>query len=590
MLTNEIKCSIIVSLTGDFFKVHKALFDTLQMYQNLPENMELIVICDGLIWGTIPFLQTLRYKKNIHFIENTTETNHLGKLFNQGIKQSIGKYVTFIWPGVIYPIDNILNHCNLLDSNTELSCLFSKITHEIEHDLSPMINYGWIQCKNIISLAGALFRTDKIIENGCFREEQSFQRYINWELFLKLSKYCDLKYDTENNVALEWDIIEYPYNSSFHISQDSIHRILEREDRADSDSKVINITVTGGYWEPTHNQLCFNNYFELEKANDLYSWKFIFDFQATEDDVLNSDLVIISRGRHPNVINIINYCEKNSIPTLYMIDDNWFTVAQDWPVYKDVFSPGLPDYEVFIESLSRCDSVLLYSDYLESYVEKYAKKIHKMNVNINLNHFQTENSKITSRKLIGYAGSPRYNDVAFEGLFEFIKHNDEWDVLLFGIDLPAQFMEMKDSSRLKLIEYKSYHKYAQMISTLKPDILIASLDNCPSSWSKCPNKFLEITAAGAVGIYPDIKPYSTVVTHMKSGLLIPETDLDDIDAWYKAINYLAQNEGTRKELHEAALSKVEESFETTRCFDTFSMIIEQSIKGRINNESSTSFT
>lgn len=578
MFPDHIKCSLIISLTGDFYKVHRALADTLLQYRSLPQNIEAIIICDGVFWNTIPLLQSIKHNKNIRIITNEVPKEHFGMLFNQGLSLAKGELITFLWPGVVFPLNYLTKSFSDFEENN-LSCIFTNTREGIDKSFSTSINYGWLQCSNLISLAGAVFKTEKLKAINGFKEDSYLQRYVDWDVFIRLSKLEDIKYSIDSQPIYEWDLSDYPFTKSLSmaVTKDQVHRSILKLDDGRSPGK-IKVTVTGGYWEATHNQLCFYNYFGTERGKEQYSWKSIFDFLATEDEIIGSDLVIISRGKHPNVLNIIDYCQKHNIPTLYMIDDNWFTVAKDWPVYKEIFSPGQPMYEIFIECLKRCDAVILYSPVLEEYVSEYAKKVIRLDINISLEQFKYDKKYNNSRKLIGYSGSPRYSETAFEGLNEFIKMNDEWDLLIFGVKIPDTFKYLKDSSRLHFIHFKNYNNYAKTISEIKPDILLAPLDDNVSSRSKCPNKFLEITAAGAVGIYSDIPPYSNVIINNKNGILISEDMQQNSASWYECITRLANDEEHRNELYQNARDLVEQTYETEARYEEFSNAILSLIK------------
>ena len=68
------------------------------------------------------------------------------------------------------------------------------------------------------------------------------------------------------------------------------------------------------------------------------------------------------RGRHARLPGVLDYCQRQSIPTLYMLDDNWFWVGKDWPdFYASIFAPGLPEYEMFLTCLRRCDAVMVFA-------------------------------------------------------------------------------------------------------------------------------------------------------------------------------------------------------------------------------------
>jgi len=78
-----------------------------------------------------------------------------------------------------------------------------------------------------------------------------------------------------------------------------------------------------------------------------------------EVDLWGIDIVIISRGMQRKVERILDYCKNHKIPTIYMIDDNWLSIAHDWPhPYAEIFSPGMAAYNIFMKCITQCDVVL----------------------------------------------------------------------------------------------------------------------------------------------------------------------------------------------------------------------------------------
>ena len=576
---NKNMCSIIVAVLGNYFKIELDLYKTLSSLNNLPMGIEVIICCDGPFWKTTPLIQSIMYNVNFTVLEVSKQTDCMGILFNEGLHQSSGEYCTFIWPGVILDPDMLLKHCDLLNRREEVSCIYTN-TFNCEEYLQGSINYGWLQCQNMIDLNGSIFRKSKLIELDGFDTNAIFQRYPGWDIFLRLSKYNRILYVTEKFTTKKWTAETYPFIKYFPYPKDLIHRSLvgSRDPNKYIIREPIRVTVTGGYWEPTHNQLCFFNYFESDEGKKIFTWKSLFDFKVTENDLIGSDIVIISRGRHGNILNVLDICEKKDIPTLYMIDDNWFTVGDDWPVYKSIFSPGKPDYETFLECLKRCTAVLVYSPIMENYINKYAKKTLRLDININLKDFNANNNRNNRKNILGYVGSPRYSDAAFEGMLKFIKkYNNSWDMLIFGNIIPEKLSGLKD---LIYIQYTNYHNYAQTISQIHPDILIAPLDDCPSSRSKCFNKFLEITACGAVGIYTNITPYSLVVKNQITGLLVPIDQNNNSDYWSEMITDLALDKDKRSFLFSNASELVKNYFETDKRYNDFYQMILPLLKNK----------
>ena len=68
-----------------------------------------------------------------------------------------------------------------------------------------------------------------------------------------------------------------------------------------------------------------------------------------------------------------------------------------------------------------------------------------------------------------------------------------------------------------MLPYVGYDDYAAAVGALAPDILVAPLDRSRTSMSKCPNKYLEYSIAGAAGIYSDTPPYSQTIVDGRTG-------------------------------------------------------------------------
>jgi glycosyltransferase involved in cell wall biosynthesis len=133
--------------------------------------------------------------------------------------------------------------------------------------------------------------------------------------------------------------------------------------------------------------------------------------------------------------------------------------------------------------------------------------------------------------VIGYAGSLRYNDVAFEALSEAVKDSPTpIKTLLFGHFTQPQMKILMDTHPI-FIPYTNYQNYASFLGNSKPDLLLAPLDQNRTSMSKAPNKYLEYSVVGAAGIYSNIHPYTEVIQSGVNGILVE----DNVDEWKKAI-------------------------------------------------------
>jgi glycosyltransferase involved in cell wall biosynthesis len=338
---------------------------------------------------------------------------------------------------------------------------------------------------------------------------------------------------------------------------------------------AFRIAVTGGPWEFAHNQLCFFNHFrELEGRGLFTSVPLLDHLIVPERDLQGMDAVIISRGRHANVRRVIDYCRSRSIATLYMIDDNWLTVGRDWPEpYASIFAPGLPQYEMFLACLRECDAVLTYNDFLADDVRPYARQVLRIPTNVRqadftapLRHFELRSRieqldewrRQSGGLLAGYIGSLRYNDGAFLALASpEIRRWRPVKVVLFGVVSAEQRQLFHNQAAV--LPYVGYDDYAAAVGAMKPDILVAPLDDSRTSRSKCPNKYLEYSIAGAAGVYSDVSPYSQTIVDGDTGLLVA----DDEASWTAAIARLAEDDALRRSIAAAARRDVLRRFETS---------------------------
>lgn len=343
-----------------------------------------------------------------------------------------------------------------------------------------------------------------------------------------------------------------------HASQPSTLVRLKNDSTRVSSNQPLRVVLVGGIHECAHNQLCFFNYFSrLEGKNEL-TWRTMLDDIADPVDLQNADIVIFSRVRSPNGRRLMDYCVEQSIPTLYMLDDNWFAVGKEWPEYKSVFTPGAVIYEDFIHCVRNASSVITYNATLAEDLQPHCTSLITFPPNIDLNLFSSHREDKRKRRVVGYVGSPRRENCAFAALVDVSKKRDDFDIFLMSSVVPDELKSLP-KSRFRYEPYVfGYQRYAQILSGCSPDILLAPNGSSRSDASRCPNKYLETTAIGAVGIYSDVKPYSQYVQHGVNGLLAS----NDPNQWMSAIERLLDSPAELSTIAHNAKLDVEENFNT----------------------------
>jgi hypothetical protein len=624
--------SVVLLILGDLFRIETELGRTLKSLQASADQLaRVICVLDGAIWNTLPLIQTFRLKMpRLEVIDIPEALDLPGCLINRALEAVKEPFVTFVWPGVAYDPGLAAKGCTALAHDPDAALAYSWLDSGTTPGFAgtaTLVHHGHIQQADLVPMAGTVYRSDHLREaKGC-DPNPLLQRYPGWDLAMRLSRVHDVAYveacpgGQAPDGLVRWKWAEFPFVRTLPFSLDQVHRTLLRQDRFriagesgtrevelhgldESDERrlvalsrplgltlsrkegpqslqpPIRVAVTGGLWEPTHNQLCFFNHFETPEGRERFHWKTILDADAKPEDVEDSDLVIVSRGRCGNVLSLIRACEERGIPTLYMIDDNWFTVAREWPAYAELFSPGRPDYEVFVEALRRCSGTLVYNELLRDYVAEHARQVFCIDVNVTLGPRLAPRRPDQPSFTIGYAGSPRYTDAAFVALERFVREHPDAVLLLFGsADLAPGLRDLAEQGRLLRYRPACYLHYRRKIESLRPDVLLAPLDVGETSRSKCFNKFLEITAAGAVGIYTEMEPYTRVVQGGINGLLVPEADNDRPDAWYVACERLHRNRVLRQMMFENAWHLVSRRYETRKVFPQFQGVVRSLLAG-----------
>jgi len=327
----------------------------------------------------------------------------------------------------------------------------------------------------------------------------------------------------------------------------------------------LRVVVLGGLNEPAHNQLCFYNYFSQVEGQGIATWRGILDCSANYADLEKADLVIFSRTRTEWACRLMDYCVKQQIPTVYMLDDNWLSVANEWPEYASIFVPGAAPYENFMYCLTRADRVLTYSPVLAEDLRPYNPRIEELPTNIDLTLFCRPNRAVANRPRVGYAGSLRRENSAFAALLDLALERDDFDVFVMSASIPES-LEVLPVDRLFYEPYVfGYRRYAQVLCDARPTVLLAPLSGTRTDASKCPNKYLEITAAGAVGVYSKTAPYDRFIRDRDNGLLV---DNDAAD-WKSAISELLDDSQLRKSIFDAAECDVRTQFSTPAVLPRF---------------------
>ena len=604
--------SIIVALLGEEEKVLEQvgyLIKSLEkIYTKYENKIELIFIIEGTTWINNPQIQMLDTIFPTSKVIYKEEVENLpSKLFNIGIKESEGKYLMFNYPGCynfirqldcffeeeeeenyeIYYFKNLKeNSPNLLfTGNNEIELLY----HERLYGLN---NY--------------IYSKAAIRKIGKFNESKILQKEFDIDFFIKVLE-NDLNIETLDYKIAAKDFLDFPFKKIFKIKKDIISRFLVRcqsmrdknfkeieqtfcndlkEDELENIKKFLSndliikkdikynekykITILGGPWEYHHNKICFFNYFDKLVGQGFCTYKFNLDYLTEESDLLSSDLVIFTRIKSEKGKDLIDFCNKKGIPSIYMLDDNWISIVEDYPEYGKIFEKGSNTYDNFMYILQNSTITWVYNDNLAEDLRKFSKKIVKAKLGVDIKSIK-ENKK-REKLIIGFAGSMRYDDKAFKAL-SMIKR-DDIKILLFGVMNKKQ-LKMFENTEVIREEFLKYEKYIEKMREIQPDLLIAPLDYNRTNSSKCYNKYLENSSMKAATIFSRVPPYIDVVKENLTGFY---TQKETVEGWYNTIEKVLNNRDLLFKVKENSYKDVMNNYSVDKLMEWFVFTIRQIIK------------
>ena len=166
---------------------------------------------------------------------------------------------------------------------------------------------------------------------------------------------------------------------------------------------------------------------------------------------------------------------------------------------------------------------------------------------------------------VGYAGSLRKDLPAFQALVNIARARPEVRVFVMSNALPQELKALPPE-QLEYHPYQfNYAGYARVACEAQPDVLIAPLGRSRFEASKAPNKYLEITAIGAAGVYTHSEPYLSYVEDGRNGLLAG----DDVEDWQAKIERLIDDADLRARLVANAADDIRANFDTRAMLPTF---------------------
>lgn len=345
---------------------------------------------------------------------------------------------------------------------------------------------------------------------------------------------------------------------------------------ARSATNAPRVTVVTAPFDAHHERLFCAGFLDRLAARGVLRWSST-PYEESGDGLLDaSELLVLVRPRFPEVARLLDGATARGLPVLNVVDDNWLAAGREYARFEALFTPGKPALETFLEALRRADATAVFNPVLAEDVRPYARRVVELPPSVDLELFAPAAPR-TEGFVVGYAGSPRWEDSGFAGAAAFLARHAEATLLLMAHEVPAALRSV-DAGRITFVPWqRSYADYARALATAAPDVLIAPLDATRFTASKVPFKLFDSAAVGAAGIYSRVPPYTHFVRDGENGLLVD----NEPAAWERALERLAGDAPLRRRLANAALRKVRSRFTTEHALPAFLALLAELLPGRL---------
>jgi len=166
------------------------------------DNYEIVVVNDGSTDNTLDMAKAYfdRYPELNHKLIDQ-ENKAIGGSRNSGIKEARGRFIAFLDADDIWYKEKLEKIYIYLEQNPEANFVChnehlaenGKIVKELIY--GPYASHKDLLFKrNCISTSATVIKRDKLLQAELFSEDMSFNGVEDYELWLRLSKICNIKY------------------------------------------------------------------------------------------------------------------------------------------------------------------------------------------------------------------------------------------------------------------------------------------------------------------------------------------------------------------------------------------------------------
>jgi FkbM family methyltransferase len=274
------------------------------------------------------------------------------------------------------------------------------------------------------------------------------------------------------------------------------------------------------------------------------------DYHIKSGAAESADIIIVQRFfPRPETARFLDYLCSLGKPIIFEIDD----LLTQLPPTNWNYGWGMLSTPHICKFIRKCTAVTVSTEELKNHYSSFSDTIHILPSLLDSKLWHKTSPSSSAPVVIGYAGTITNNTdlLLLEEVLDRI-------ALRYGSRVAFTFMGCATEriSRLpgfSFIQFEeTFEAYARKLQEIPVDIMLAPLED--NSFNRCKSniKWLEYSSCGIAGIYADLPPYNTTVTHGETGLLVG----GEPEQWFQAISLLIDRPDFRQAMARKARAEV----------------------------------
>ncbi|ANT50602.1 glycosyltransferase [Mesorhizobium amorphae] len=283
--------------------------------------------------------------------------------------------------------------------------------------------------------------------------------------------------------------------------------------------------------------------------------QFLDRLQAS--DITADSIPLFVRCADPLVLSWTQALVDANRPYAYYIDDNFWRIVGHTPLAAYYRHPLVRASLKF--AISHAKAVIANSVELGRFLSSFSNHVTVLPTFFDFSLIEGVKPSLTDEMRIGFAGSPsRVDDLdLISNLIGPTLERFPKTVFEFAGVLPKG---VAVGERVRFFPHNGdYNAYIRFQAERNWAIGLAPLLDHEANRGKTDNKYREYGACRITGIYSDIPPYSDVVKHSVTGLLVNGAQL----SWSEALTTLLEQPDKRATLANAAFADVKSRYDVS---------------------------